>query len=291
MDTIVYLSYVKKSETGDSRECSYVLKEHKLGDYRLIKVCVKEKLSEENMTFLEKSSFGKKCSKSSVREICFDLFSLGKRLRCRRSRRQQGSRRRAMVEELKQELASLLEERDEVYLCVDENVGRDCWIRSILPFEEFDAYLKREWVYRLMEEACHPHFVVLGDVPYSKELLWKLAPRMKSLLWIAPDRAVEEELEDFAEEFYQETGLAIHLQFLPADTTYGQYAIPDYLVREAVNIVDLTEGKHIPCIQPAKGSIWFNCAPNLDKERRIEARRLPCRVISLRKQWKKVPFA
>lgn len=290
MDTIVYLSYMQ-NKAGDSNSCSYVLKEHKFRDYRLIKILVQEKFVEEERAFSKKNVFGAKGGKLSCRKTNFDFWALGERLRCRRNRRQQERQRRTMKEELRRELASRLEERDEVYLCWDETADRDSWIGNILPFREFDEYLKREWVYRLMEEACNSHFVVLGDVVYSRELLWTLAPRMKSLLWIAPDRAAEEELEDFAEEFYQETGLAIHLQFLSADTTYGQLVVPDYLVREAVNIVDLTEGKHIPRIQPVKGSVWLNCSANLDKERRIEARRLSCRVISLRKQWKKVPFA
>lgn len=298
MDTIVYLSYVKKIETDDGGECKYALKEHTMQDYRLIKVLIKEQFPEADEVFSEtKSIWGKMCnkltlwSKPFVRGRSFDIFALGRRLRCRRQRRLQEQTRHRMSEALKQELAICLEERDDVYLCFDDTVGRDSWIRSILPFREFDAYLERDWVYRLMEEAGHPHFVVLGDVAYSKELLWRFAPYMKSLVWIAPDRAAEEELEDFAEEFYQETGLAIRLQFLPMDTTYGQFVIPEYMVKEAVNIVDLTEGKHVPRFEPPKGSTWLCCAADSDKEHRIEARRLSCSVISLRKQWKNAPFA
>jgi len=275
MDTIIYLSYAKINETGDCGACGYDLREHKIQDYHLIKVLIKEKVPE----------MGKE------RKRPLDIWRVGKRLQYRRSLRQHEKQRRSMEVKLKLELAACLEDRDEVYLCFDETVSRDSWVRSILPFQEFDAYLTKDWVYRLMEEARHPHFVVLGDVPYSKELLWRFAPYMKSLVWIAPDRAAEEELEEFAEEFYQETGLAIRLQFLPADMTYGQLVIPQYVSKEAVNIVDLTEGKHIPRFEPPKGSIWLCCAGDLDKERRIEARRLSCNVISVRKQWKNAPFA
>ena len=261
-------------------------------DYRLIKVLVKEQFPElDEVPYKRSCAWGKHCSKPSGRKLSLDIWCVGKRLQYRRSLRQHEKQRREMGEKLKQELAACLEERDEVYLCFDETVSGDSWVRSILPFHEFDAYLKRDWVYRLMEEANHPHFVVLGDVSYSKELLWQFAPYMKSLVWIAPDRAAEEDMEEFAEEFYQETGLAIRLQFLPANTTYGQLVIPEYMVKEAVNIVDLTEGKHVPRFEPPKGSIWLCCAADMDKERRIEARRLSCNVISMRKQWKKAPFA
>lgn len=298
MDTIIYLSYVKKNKTGLPGECRYVLQEHRIQDYRLIKVRVEEWFAEaDRIPSGTKSVSGKIRNKFSwwskpfAGGRSFDVFAVGKRLRCRRLRRLQEQVRHKMSEQLRQELAACLNERDEVFLCFDETAGKELWVRSILPFDEFDAYLRRDWVYRLLEEACYPHFVVLGDVPYSKELLWRLAPCMKSILWIAPDRSAEEELEDFAEDFYQETGLAIRLQFLPADSTYGQLVIPEYQMKEAVNIVDLTEEKYIPRLETPKGSIWFNCASNLDKERRIEARRLSCRVISLRKQWKNTPFA
>lgn len=278
MDTIVYLSYRKSERADVSRECSYRFKEHQVQDYRLIKVRVEESTTEAD------------CAKSSG-EIHGKMFSFRSRLRYRRSLRQQEKKRREMSERLCQEIAALLQERDDIYLCYDESVSRASWVRQILPVPEFEGYLQREWVYRILPEACNHHFVVLGDVPYIREVLWELAPRLKSLLWILPDRTVEEELEDFSEEFYQETGLAIRFQFLPADTTYGQFGIPEYLVKEPVNILDFTEGKHIPRFYPPKGSVWLDMTSDLDKERRIRARGLACSLISLRKQWKNAPFA
>ena len=204
-------------------------------------------------------------------------------------KRRQNLTRRDVGEKLRRELLTCLQERDVVCLCYDESVPEDSWVRRILPFQEFDGFLQRDWVFRLLQQAgCH-HFMVLGDAPYIKEVLWLLAPRMKSLFWIPPDRAAEEDLEDFAEEFYQETGLAIQLQFLPLEAGYGQLVIPDCLFRESLNILDFTEGKYIPRFMPPAGSVWLDMASSRDKERRVLARKLPCSFVSLRKQWKNEP--
>lgn len=257
-----------------SENCSYVLKEHLIQDYRLIKVQVQETLE-----------------KLTVRKVHWDLFSIGKRLQYRRKLRLQNQERSYMSGQLRLELAEYLKERDEVYLCYDESVKADSWVRNLLPFSEFTDYLQGDWVQRLLPKVCTHHFLVMGDVPCIREVLWTLAPRMKSVLWVAPDIEAEDVLEDFAEEFYQETGLAIRLQFLPPGTTYGQLVIPENFSKESVAVLDFTEGRHIPRYFPPRGSMWLNMTSEADKEHRIWARGLSCEVISLRKQWKKAPLS
>ncbi len=282
MDTIIYLGYVK-NEASTVGGCSYTLKEHRLQDYRVIKLLVQEQVP----IIVDRQN----CSKNFVRRFGRSVVALGQRMKYRYELRMQDRARKLMVEGLRQELAAMLEDTDDVQLCYDEAVGRDLWVRRLLPFREFEDYLQKEWVYRLLPEATNHHFVVFGKVSCVEEVFWKLAPHMKSLLWVVPDRTAEEEIEDFAEEFYQETGLAIRLQFLPANTSYGQLTIGNSSVREPVNILDFTGGKHIPRFEPPKGSVWLDVASDGDKERRICARGLPCKLISLRKQWKKLPFA
>lgn len=229
---------------------------------------------------------GKSGGKSSVRKVNFSLVKLGERLKMRRHRRCMDRARKQMSEVLKQELAPLLQENADNFLCYDSTVPQDSFVRQILPLPELADYMETKWVERLLPEATCHHFVVLGDAPCLRQILWELAPRMKSLLWIVPDLEAEDALEDFAEEFYQETGLAIRLQFLPAGTTYGQLAIAESAVREPVNILDFTSDKHIPRFYPPGGSVWLDMADREEKERRIRARGLSCSLISLRKQWK-----
>lgn len=274
MDTIVYLEYVSHDVQDRHETCDYILKEHLIQDYRLIKVQVWETLGQR-----------------MVRRARWDVFSINKRLQKRRKERLKHQNRSYMSGQLRLELAEYLEERDEVFLCYDESVKADSWVRDILPFSEFADYLQWDWVVRLLPKACNHHFLVLGDVPCIKEVLWELAPRMKSVSWVAPDLVAEDLLEDFAEDFYQETGLAIRLEFLPTDITYGQLVIPDDFVKEAVTVLDFAEGKHIPHYCPPKGSLWLNMTADRDKERRIRVRGLKCEVISLRKQWKNAPIA
>lgn len=265
MDTIVWVEYKekKRSDQAGAVECSYRLKVHEIEDYRLLKVQVSEVA-------------GKVSGKIAAR-----IFR----------QRLQERRRRKLCTGMRQELAGILNERDEVFLWLDESVGADSWVREILPFREFDGFFREEWVRRVLPRELHPHFVVLGEAACIRNLLWVLAPRMKSLIWIAPDNASEEALEDFGEAFYQETGLAIRLKFLPPGTTYGQFAVPDNFCREPVNILDFTEEPKIPRVVLPKGSLWLDFASDADKERHIYARGLPCSLISLRKQWKNAPFA
>ena len=274
MDTIIYLEYVSCNVQDGQGTCNYVLKEHLIRDYRLIKIQVRETLG-----------------KKTVRKVHWDLFSIGKRLRYRRDERLQNQRHSYMSGQLRLELAESLEERDEVYLYYDESVKADSWVRNVLPFAEFSDYLKWDWVQRILPKAPNHHFLVLGDAPCVKEVLWMLASHMKSVLWVAPDIEAEDMLEDFAEEFYQETGLAIRLQFLPPGTTYGQLVIPENFSKEPVAVLDFTEGRHIPRYMPPRGSMWLNMSAGTDKEHRIRARGLSCEVISLRKQWKKAPLS
>ncbi len=282
MDTIVYVCYECKRTQEASAECKYTLKEHILQDYRVIKILVQEKVLEpENVRGRETIH-----SKKNSRRASFSLLSLGRRLRSRRCRRLAERSRQCMCEALKQELAPLLQEYGDNFVCYDASVSLAGWVHTMLPMPEFEDWTEYQWVQRLLRQATCHDFVVLGDRSYLRQILWELAPRMKSLLWIAPDRTVEDGLEEFAEDFYQETGLAIRLQFLQAGTTYGQLIIPDFALKVPVNILDFSGGRHIPKFYPVKGSKWIDVLSDEEKARRICARGLSCELISLRKQWK-----
>lgn len=191
-----------------------------------------------------------------------------------------------LTSRIREELVSFLDGYGDNMLFYEDSPAADDWLREVLPLPEFEGYLQRTWVRRLLSRAVNPHFVVLGNVPYLHELLGELAPRMKSVLWIAPDLTYQEQLEEFAEDFYQEYGLAIRLYFLPDNGTYAQMRIPEDRYREPVTVLDFTGDKYIPSFEPLEGSVWLDMASVLEKERRIEARRLKAAYISLKKQWR-----
>ncbi len=183
------------------------------------------------------------------------------------------------------ELSPLLDEMGDNYLFYGDTVPQDCWLRGALPLREFDAWLQPKWLRELLVLAPHVHFVVLGSAPCLQELLQELAPRMKSLLWIAPDLTYQEQLEEFAEDFYQEYGLAVNLHFLPVNSSYGQLSIQNQRYLEPVNVLDFTGERYVPLFSPPEGSVWLDMMSVREKESRIEARRLKVKYFSLKKLW------
>lgn len=275
MDTIVYLCYkhraIKQEENSQSF-CSYDMTEHIRKDYRVIKIRIVE--CEETPVELSEPSH---------------LHVLA-RMRRKRSKRKQRERqqeaRQKAVQAIQQELVALLQEWDENMLCYDGAVPQDCWVRRILPFWELQEFTEHKWVERLLEEGRGHHFIVLGESSCIKQILWELSSRMKSLLWVIAAQGHEESLEEFAEEFYLETGLAMQLQIVPEKTSYGRYRLPGSLSQEPVTVLDFLVDNRLPDLQLPKGSVWLDMTSNEDKERRIVARGWTCKVISLRKQWK-----
>lgn len=268
MDTIIYVSYAHRNMANVPE---YELKEHLFEDYRVLRLKVWEKPPERE----ERKRRGR-----------MQGFRVDLPIRQLYSRYRQNRARNRFLKQLKADVESGLSPRDENYICYDSGVGKDCFLRSIFSLPEFDGYLQFKWAQQILPKAPGPDFVVLGDGPCLQQVLWELAPYMKSLWWIAPDLAAEAMLEDFAEEFYQETGLAIRLDFLTAGTSFGQLVVPDGAVRKPVNILDFTDEKHIPGFYPPAGSIWLDMSSREEKERRIRARGLSCTFVSLRKQWK-----
>lgn len=191
--------------------------------------------------------------------------------------------RTRMKPALKEELAPLLDEYGDNYIVYGDDLSRE---RDFIPLPQFDAYRSPKWIRRLLAHAVHDDFVVLGDASCLYEILRGLAPRMRTLLWIAPDLTAQEQTEDFAEDFYQEYGLAIDLRFLPDGGSYSRMKIPDGHFHKAVNVLDFTGGKYVPDFRPPKGSVWLDFDSLPEKERRIESRRLKAEYVSLQKDWR-----
>lgn len=276
MDTIVKLCYQTEREAHDHSlnpkkpQCSYRLETVPLQDYQLIRVTIRETAPglAENL---------------GPRHL---IAAIPARLRNRRLGRRLQQCRVRLQPALRAELAPLLDDHGDNYIVYGDNLPGE-WSSALLSLPEFDAYENPKWIRRLLSHAVHADFIVLGNVPCLHALLCELAPRMKTLFWVAPDLTAQEQIEDFVEDFYQEYGLAINLRFLPDGGTYAQVRIPDKQFRSPVNVLDFTGEKYLPSFCPPEGSVWLDFASLPEKERRVEARRLKATYISLRKQWRK----
>ena len=209
------------------------------------------------------------------------ITRIKKRFLCYRLRKLRGR----MQSALRAEIAPLLDGYSDNYIVRGERLPVEDF-GMLLPLPEFDAFDNPKWVRRLLAHAVYADFVVLGDVPCLQQILCELAPRMKTLLWIAPDWTAREQMEDFVEDFYQEYGLAINLHFLLEDVTYARIRIPDRHYREPLNVLDFTGDKYLPTFTPPEGSVWLDFFSVSEKEKRVEARRLKVEYVSLRKLWR-----
>lgn len=226
-----------------------------------------------------------------------------------RSRRKEWKRYETLVDTLtakcRENVESLLAElMRELFLYVEEQAA--CWcvydkaVRDVLlddnpvaeiwkrvwKIREFTAYTESQWVWQLMPFAVNHHFIVLGEASCIPELLRQSADRMKSLRWVVDEtyaRVHSEELEDFAESFYQEQGLAVTIE--PVQGKYGFEKLHS-VCREPSNILDFTGEDNISARWAAKNSIWLDMWSSEEKCRRIARRSGEIKYISLREKWR-----
>lgn len=204
------------------------------------------------------------------------------------------------IQRLAEEARELAGEENACY-CVYENSSKNLlagqagilaglWQRHF-PWKEFDAYCGRFWVGLLLEEGLAavpgvgwPHFVILGEAPCVPEVIEAYAGRMKSLRWILPEPACTEEIWDFVEDFYVESGLAISLSTIPSAEDFAGMRL---VCGEPSNILDFTEETRMDLSGVAAGSVWMDFRSVEGKRRRIAERSgTEIRYVSLREKWK-----
>lgn len=226
-----------------------------------------------------------------------------------RARRREWKRYEAAIEKLTDRCrgnmeSQLAEMMGELSRCVEEYSDRWCMydraVREVLfgdnpvaelwqrewKTAEFAGYTELRWIQPLMSRLVSPHFVVLGTAPCIPQLLQQCAGRMKSLKWVIEEaygQAHREELEDFAENFYQEQGLAVTVE-----QVQGRYGFErmQLLCREPVNILDFTRGDKIAVGWATKGSVWLDLWASEEKCRRITQRNAGIVYFSLREKWR-----
>lgn len=158
------------------------------------------------------------------------------------------------------------------------------WLTQVFGNEipEFQAYQEFRWIDRLLPYAKQEHFLALGTVGCIGQVLERLAPRMKSLLWIVPDYTYKAQVETVAERLYEEFGLAVDLRFLPEGAVFSRVQISGQYLTEPLNLLDFTGEKYVPPLALAPGSVWLDLGALEEKEKRIKGRRMPVEYISLR---------
>ncbi len=158
------------------------------------------------------------------------------------------------------------------------------WLPQALgnAIPEFQAYQEFRWIDRLLPYAGQEHFLALGTVGCIGQVLERLAPRMKSLLWIVPDYTYKAQVETVAERLYEEFGLAVDLRFLPEGAVFSRVRISGKYLTEPLNLLDFTGEKYVPPLTLAPGSVWLDLGAVEEKEKRIKGRRMPVAYVSLR---------
>ena len=191
-----------------------------------------------------------------------------------------------------EELLLYVDERSDC-CCVYENTVRETlygdnpvakvW-QKLWRWKEFSLYTEPFWIRQMMPFAVNYHFIVLGSAPCVPELMSQCADRMKSLRWImdaAYEEAHSEELEDFAENFYQEQGLAVTLEKVSNFRTFRLDCT------EPANVLDFTGENRVFAGEAAQGSVWLDMWSSEEKCSRFAERGAGIKYVSLREMWRK----
>lgn len=197
-----------------------------------------------------------------------------------------------LISEMQKELSLYVEDRSECRCVYEESVRKTLYgdgpvakvWQKLWKEEEFSLYTELPWVRLLMPSAANYHFVVLGSAPCVPELLAQYADRMKSLRWIMEEARADacgEELEDFAEDFYQEQGLAVTIERV---RSFEKFQLT---CTEPSNILDFTGKDRVSAGKTAQGSVWLDMCSSEEKCRRFARRGGGIQYVSLREKWRK----
>lgn len=200
----------------------------------------------------------------------------------------------SQMAEMMRESALYMEEHSDRWCVYDravrevlsgDNPVAELWRRE-WKTEEFKGYTELRWIQPLTSHITGPHFIVLGTASCIPQLLQQCADRMKSLRWIVEEAYMQthrEELEDFAENFYQEQGLAVTIEQVQGRHGFERMQL---FCREPVNILDFTGEDKVAAGWAAEGSIWLDLWSSEEKCRRMVQRNAGIHYFSLREKWR-----
>ena len=156
-----------------------------------------------------------------------------------------------------------------------------CWGR-VWNVPEFSDYKGIRWIRPLLEYVRHSDFILLGTADCIPALLAKLARQMRSLQWYLREEDLNEEVQGWVEDFYEEYGLAIALRKLTGGNVFRQLKIKPV---GQVCVMDFTDEEKLFAGNLESGSIWIDFASVEAKSRRMEKQAPDVSYMSLKKYW------
>lgn len=156
---------------------------------------------------------------------------------------------------------------------------------------EFQGYREKQWVELLVPYMIKDDFVILGFDVGVLRVLDRYVGNMRSVKWFLLEREDTEELEDWIEDFYEDTGLAIevyHVESTVNDTKGRKFtwSKQEFTFGYSVNVLDYTAEEKVSVRGLRKGSVWLDMDSIEGKEERITHRNPDIIYFSLKKLWK-----
>lgn len=167
------------------------------------------------------------------------------------------------------------------FLADGQGEAASCWSR-VWDIPEFRDYRNTRWIQPLLEYVRNSDFILLGTADCIPVILEKFARQMKSLQWYLREEELNEEVQGWAEDFYEEYGLAVSLRKLTGGNVFRQLK---FMSGAPVCVMDFTDEEKIFAGNLAEGSIWIDFASVDGKSRRMERQAPNVSYMSLKKHW------
>ena len=169
------------------------------------------------------------------------------------------------------------------FLTKEEAEISELWGRywNISEFWDYHAF---RWVKPLLPSVKGPEFILLGSASCIPLLLDHCARKMKSLCWYLREEDCGEEVQEFAEDFYTEYGLAITLVPLAGRNAFRSLRLKS---GKPVCVLDFTEEEKIYAGELSEGSIWLDFGSVEEKKQRMQRLSPGVRYESLKSLWRR----
>ncbi len=149
---------------------------------------------------------------------------------------------------------------------------------------EFRDYKKFCWIKPLLKTTGGTNFVLLGTALCVPRILEYYARRMKSLCWYLREEDFTEEVQEFAEEFYMEYGLAITVSLLSGKDKHCPNAIN---ANHPICVLDFTEEEKIFPAGLNGTDVWIDFCSVEEKRKRIQRLASGVQYESLVSYWRR----
>lgn len=165
------------------------------------------------------------------------------------------------------------QQKEILFGCILKYWGDECTTTCVCrpPITYFDKwkfteYMDKTWIERLLTQAILPYFVVIGTFRGLGELLIPRARHMKELIIYVTENDHTDELEDIAEELYDEYGLTTQLQIIEQDNYKSLFKVGFM----PCNVLDFSGESRLRPDAAPEGSRWFDFGNSDDKRRKTE---------------------